>query len=92
MIFLDNNNNCEFAKYFTNLGYEYSWDYSGSEYWHELYKNGTLILQVQMISLETIIRDMCETEQLGVDYFIASETPALYDELCDVVREFEKKK
>ena len=91
---LDNNKNGEVAKYFKNLGYEYSWDFSRRDglYWHEIIhpKEG-LIIQVEMVPLEVIIRDMCIVEEIKLDYFIAGgqETNELYDELCKKVREFE---
>jgi hypothetical protein len=91
---LDNNKDCEFAKYFKNLGYDYSWDFDRQYRWHELYKDRKLVLQVEMVPLEKIIRDMVIIEEIVVDYFIAGhpENKHLYDELCEKVREFEKSK
>lgn len=95
---LNNNDDCEFAKYFKNLGYDYSWDFSKRDglYWHELGKCGIWFLQVEMVDLNRIIKDMCATEEFKTDYFLAgypSEiTDFLYKELCDKVREFEKNK
>lgn len=91
---LDKNDNCEFAKFFKNLGYEYSWDYDRKGHWHELYKDGKLILQVEMVPLKQIVDDMCVIEEIEVDYFLGGGSEAsvpLYKELCDRVREYVKK-
>jgi hypothetical protein len=95
---LSNNEDCDFAKYFKNLGYGYSWDWSKRDglQWHELFKDGKLVLQVEMIDLNQIIKDMCIVEDVELDYFIAgghgSDREKNYKELCDKVRDFEKKK
>ena len=92
---LDNNEDCEVAKYFINLGYKYSWDCDRKYTWHEIiHPNGKLIIQVEMVPLEKIIDDICVIEEIEPDYFLAAslDTNDLYMELCDKVREFEKAK
>ncbi len=95
---LSNNENSDFAKYFKNLGYDYSWDFSKYDglRWHELGKDGVWFLQVEMVDLKDIIRDMCIIEEFQTSYFLAGypgpKTDKLYKELCDKVREFEKNK
>ena len=72
VIFINmSNEDCEFAKYFKNLGYTYSWDWSKRDglRWHELFKDGKLILQVEMVDLKQIIKDMCVIEDIELDYF-----------------------
>lgn len=89
---LDNNQDCDVAKYFKNLGYDYSWDFDKELHWHELYKDGKLIMQVEMVPLKDIIRDMCVVKDIQLDYWAAGskDTYPLYIEMCDKVREYEK--
>lgn len=90
---LDTNQDCEFALYFKNLGYEYSWDFSKRDRkrWHELLKNGELILQIEMVPLKEIIKDFCTLEETKTDWFVNGPEDK-YQEVLEKVREFEKRK
>lgn len=86
---LAKNDNCDFAKYFKELGYGYSWDFSRRDglYWHEIYTSGgELILQVEMVPLERIIKDMCANEDVETGYFVAGDDEEEFEKLCDLVR------
>lgn len=87
-------NNCEFARFFKNLGYEYSWDFSSRDWvhYHELYKDNKPILQVEMIDWKRIVEDMSKEEEVENDYFVGCSDEAfpLYKKLCDEVREYVK--
>lgn len=78
-----------FEQFFTELGYTTSWDFSARDRltWHELYENGKLILQVEAVDLQTIIRDMVREEEFATSYFIAGEDEAAYRRLIEKVRE-----
>lgn len=92
---LDNNEECDFAKYFKNLGYEYSWDFDSSYRWHELAINGNWFIQIEMVPLDKIIKDMCTIEDVEIDYFASlrdKKAEKYYKELCEKVREFEENK
>lgn len=72
----DDNKDCDFAKFFAQLGYTYSWDRSHKDRldWHELYApNRNLALQVDMsIPLDQIIKDLIDDTDRPPSYFIAS--------------------
>ena len=93
---LNDNNDSDVAKYFKNLGYEYSWDYSRRDHlsWHEIYKGNELIIQVEMVPLKDIVRDMYIVEEIKTKYFLAGgpgeNVDKNYTELCQKVRDFEK--
>ncbi len=91
---LDKNDECDFAKYFKELGYGYAWDFSRRDglYWHELYDSeNNLVLQVDMsVPLKRIIADMCAVEEVDNEYFLAGE-PDGYKEICNLVRAHEQK-
>lgn len=89
---LDNNTNSDVAKFFKNLGYEYSWDFSKRDglHWHEIYEGNRLILQVEMVPLKQIVEDMAIEEEIEVDYFLAGEDTEAYIRLCKTVREYVK--
>lgn len=89
---LNNNEESDFARYFKNLGYDYSWDYDRSYRWHELGIDGKFFIQIEMVSLEKIIKDMCTIEDIELDYFAAlvdKKSEKQYKELCQKVRDFE---
>jgi hypothetical protein len=86
---LTTNTDCDFAKFFKELGYDYSWDFSKrlGEEWHELYENEELVFQCDMrIPLQQVIDDMCVEEEFDCGYFIAGGTQETYDDLCNRVR------
>ena|SRR3990167_4343409 len=91
MDILDNNETCDFAKYFKNLGYDYSWDFSKRDgmRWYELYKNGELFLQVEMVPLQDIIKDFCTIEETKPTFWIGCDSDEKYNEVLKSVREFE---
>jgi hypothetical protein len=72
----DDNKDCDFAKYFAQLGYTYSWDMSRRDrlHWHELYgADRTLVLQVDMnVPLDQFIKDVIDDTIRQPTYFIAS--------------------
>ena len=88
---LEANNECEFAKFFKQLGYTYCWDFSNRDglRWHELYQGNELALQVDMsVPLKKVIADMCREDEFDTGYFIACNSQEVYDSLCKRVREF----
>ena len=95
MNLLDNNDNCEFSKYFKQLGYSYSWDFSKKlgEQWHELYdENEELVVQIDMkATLNQFINDSCVIEEISTDYWIAAENDNLCQILIDKIRTKEGK-
>lgn len=92
---LEDNKNCDFAKFFKRLGYTYSWDFSKTDgaRWHELYdKEDELIFQCEMgIPLKQVVDDLCVIEEIQLDYVIASKNQEVYDRFCARVREFMKR-
>ena len=94
MNLLSDNKDCEFAKYFKNLGYDYRWDCKirTGERWHELWENGKLILQVDMVPLEDIIKDFCITEETTPYFKVSGGNQKGYEELLARVRKFENEK
>jgi hypothetical protein len=91
MNILSSNDDCEFARYFKNLGYGYSWDCSGGESWHELYENDELVLQIEMVDLDDIIKDFCNIKPTKTDWFVCGMEED-YQKAIKKVREFEKNK
>mgnify|MGYP003402937358 CR=1 FL=1 len=57
-------NEAKFKKYFYELGYTLSWDFSRrtNEYWHEIYDlNSKLVVQIdQGVPVEVVIDDIVE--------------------------------
>ncbi len=89
----DKNTDCDVAKYFQNLGYQYSWDFDKTLRWHEIFKDNSMVLQVEMgIPLDIIIKDMATIEEVDNTYFVATPNFNSYVEICNKVREFESNK
>lgn len=68
--------------YFTGLGYKITWDFSKKtgEFWYEIYKDDTLVSQIDMnVDLKYIIQDLCdwhegkEASSTSPDYKICGE-------------------
>jgi hypothetical protein len=84
----------EVRDYFVILGYDVDWDYNraAGESWHELYKDGKLVAQIDKgVPLEDIIADLCAFHlgKDGVsmsDYKINGHGPE-FDELLKKVYE-----
>lgn len=72
---LDKNDDNAVARYFKNIGFEYSWDFSREDSlsWHEIYDKDKLLLQIEMVPLKEIIDSFMgrENNADGKTFFIA---------------------
>lgn len=87
---LSDNEDCEFAQFFKQLGYRYSWDFSKYDgvHWHELYSKDVLVFQCDMdVPLERVVADIIVEEDFDCGYFIAGDHKT-YPAFCNKVRDF----
>ena len=84
----------EVVEYFKSLGYEVGWDFSARNgvVWHELYKNGKLVVQIDKgAPLKDIKEDFCcfhlgKPGTSASDFTVSGSGP-LVDELFKIVYE-----
>ena len=82
MNLFESKSECEFAQFFKKLGYTYSWDFSVSEglCWHELYKDGKLMMQAEMdIPIHKIVFEILTDpkDETPLEFFLAVSAESL---------------
>lgn len=78
MNFLSKNDDNDVAKFFTQLGFRYTWNFAISDglHWHEISdQNGRLLLQIEMgIPIERIVEELMDESDRKCPFFMACDS------------------